>query len=293
MGISVIDAVPAEAIKQIIVRALAEDLGPLGKRGDCTSQALFSPHDSAEAIIRSKEPGVLSGAYLLAPLFAELDPVLSVTTLLADGELLKAGTEICRLQGAVQSILAGERCALNFLQRLSGIATLTARYAAAIAHTPAKLLDTRKTTPGLRPLEKTAVLHGGGVNHRFGLFDMMLIKDTHVRRCGGVAAALEKALRSRGASRSPKIEIEVQDRAEFEAAVRLRPDRIMLDNMSVDDMRHCVELLRSTGSTVELEASGNITLETIAAVAETGVDFISCGAITHSAKAIDIHLVIM
>ena len=141
--------------------------------------------------------------------------------LLDDGNALSRGSEICRVHGPVRGILAGERIALNFLQRLSGIATLTARYCAAIAHTGARLLDTRKTTPGLRFLEKLAVRHGGGTNHRFGLFDMMLIKDTHIKRCGGVAAALEKALRSRGSASSPAIEVEVQNRAEFDEALRL------------------------------------------------------------------------
>jgi nicotinate-nucleotide pyrophosphorylase (carboxylating) len=292
MGFSVTAVVPREITDELLDRALAEDLGPRGSRGDCTSQALFSPSDSAAAVIKSKENGVLSGAYLLPPLFARLDPALRVTMLLRDGALLTPGAVICRLNGAVQSILAGERTALNFLQHLSGIATITARYAAAIAHTPARLLDTRKTTPGLRLTEKLAVVHGGGANHRFGLFDMMLIKDTHVKRCGGVAAALEKALRSRGKAKQPKIEIEVQSAAEFEEAIRRRPDRIMLDNMSTEHMRRCVEQARSAQCGVELEASGNITLETVAGVAETGVDFISCGAITHSAKALDIHLIL-
>ena len=175
-------------VDAIIQRALAEDLGT----GDCTSNALFSPDDRAEAIVRSKEHGVLSGAYLLSPLFSRIDSTIAVDLLLDDGALLAPDAEICRIQGPVRGILAGERTALNFLQRLSGIATITSTYIAAIAHTKARLLDTRKTTPGLRSLEKLAVRHGGGVNHRFGLFDMMLIKDTHVKRCGGVTAALKK-----------------------------------------------------------------------------------------------------
>jgi nicotinate-nucleotide pyrophosphorylase (carboxylating) len=191
----------------LLSRALAEDLG---KGGDITSNALFSRKDRASAVIRSNETGVLSGAYLLKPLFAKIDPSLRVTVLLADGGALAPGAEICRLKGSVRSILAGERTALNFLQRLSGIATLTARYAAAIRHTRAKLLDTRKTTPGLRALEKLAVRHGGGVNHRAGLSDMMLIKDTHVKQCGGVTAALKKAMASRGRAVEPEIEIEVR-----------------------------------------------------------------------------------
>jgi len=271
--------------------ALAEDLG---KGGDCTSNALFSPKDIGSAVIKSKEKGVLSGTYLLAPLFFKIDPSLSVAVLLSDGAPLEPGSEICRLKGSVRSILAGERIALNFLQRLSGIATMTARCVAAIRHTRAKLLDTRKTTPCLRALEKLAVRHGGGTNHRSGLFDMILIKDTHSKQCGGVTAALKKAMTSRGKAKEPKIEIEVQNAAEFAEALALRPDRIMLDNMSADAMRRCVEKMsKNCDMRVDLEASGNISLDNATEVAETGVDFISCGAITHSAKALDIHLVIV
>jgi nicotinate-nucleotide pyrophosphorylase (carboxylating) len=284
------DAEFNKQMSELLDCALAEDLG---NGGDCTSNALFSQKDIGSAVIKSKEKGVLSGAYLLAPLFAKIDPLLSVTVLLADGALLAPGAEICRLKGPVRSILAGERVALNFLQRLSGIATLTARYAAAIRHTKAKLLDTRKTTPGLRALEKLAVRHGGGENHRAGLFDMMLIKDTHSKQCGGVTAAIKKAMASRGNAGNLKIEIEVQNASEFAEALALRPDRIMLDNMSIDEIRECVEKMsKSRGMRIELEASGNISLDNAAEVAGTGVDFISCGALTHSAKALDIHLVI-
>jgi nicotinate-nucleotide pyrophosphorylase (carboxylating) len=283
----------AEFQKQLgvlIDRAIAEDLGTAG---DITSHALFSQKDIGGAVIISKEKGVLSGAYLLAPLFSKIDPALSVSVLLADGAVLGPGSEICRLKGPARSILAGERIALNFLQRLSGIATLTARYAAAVRHTSAKILDTRKTTPGMRPLEKLAVRHGGGGNHRAGLYDMMLIKDTHVRQCGGVMTALKKAMTFRGKAGKPKIEIEVQNASEFAEALALRPDRIMFDNMSVGDMRGCVEKMLACGVRVELEASGNITLDAVAETAETGVDYISCGALTHSAPALDIHLVIL
>jgi nicotinate-nucleotide pyrophosphorylase (carboxylating) len=298
MNIVFSDPAAREQISDLLDCALAEDLGSppgsLGKGGDCTSNALFSALDTGRAVIRSKENGVLSGAYLCAPLFAKIDPSLSLTMCADDGAPLAPGTEICRLSGKVQSILAGERTALNFLQHCSGIATLTSRYVAAIRHTGAKLLDTRKTTPGLRLLEKKAVRHGGGMNHRSGLFDMMLIKNTHIKRCGGVTAALTKALSARGPAKWPKIEIEVQSVREFDEALRLQPDRIMLDNMSVSAMRACVEkMTKSGGIRSELEASGNITLDTVAEVAETGVDFISCGAITHSAPALDIHLIML
>lgn len=277
-------------IDGLLDRAIDEDLGT---GGDCTSNALFPEDECAEAVIQSKEAGILSGVLLLKPLFSKINPSVLVTIPLDDGSELSPGSVICRLTGPVRGILAGERIALNFLQRLSGIATLTSQYCAAMVNTGARLLDTRKTTPGLRLLEKLAVRHGGGMNHRFGLFDMMLIKDTHVKRCGGVTAALEKALQSRGHATRPKIEVEVQSVREFEEAVELRPDRIMLDNMSLSAMRQCVEKKIAARAGVELEASGNVTLESIAAVAETGVNFVSCGSITHSAKALDIHLVIV
>jgi nicotinate-nucleotide pyrophosphorylase (carboxylating) len=290
VGISVIDTEFQRYLSSLIDRALAEDLG---KDGDITSNALFSKTDLAKAVIKSKAAGVLSGAYLLKPLFSRIDSSIATDLLLQDGDPLFKNTIICRIEGPVQGILCGERIALNFLQRLSGIATLTSRYVAAVAHTGATLLDTRKTVPGLRPLEKMAVLHGGGINHRHGLYDMMLIKDTHVKRAGGVSQALKKAFAARGGSRTPAIEIEVQTIAEFEEALVMSPDRIMLDNMSLDDLRSCVGKKAASNSTIELEASGAITLDSIAAVAETGVDFISCGAITHSAPVLDIHLVIL
>jgi nicotinate-nucleotide pyrophosphorylase (carboxylating) len=179
------------------------------------------------------------------------------------------------------------------LQRLSGIATVTSKYTAAIAHTATRLLDTRKTTPGLRYLEKMAVVHGGGHNHRIGLFDMILIKDTHVKRSGGVAQALKKAIEYRRLKNSTiKIEVEVQSIEEFKIALTYTPDRIMLDNMTTDQMRTCVDIIKKNSLPIETEASGNVTLSSIRAVAETGVDFISSGSITHSAPALDIHLLI-
>jgi nicotinate-nucleotide pyrophosphorylase (carboxylating) len=282
-------------IADLVERALVEDLGDAG---DVTSQAIFSADDRAAAVIRSKANGVLSGTALLAPLFSRIDPALVLDMKASDGAMLYPGTEICRLDGRVCAILAGERIALNFLQHLSGIASLTARYVAAIAHTKTRLLDTRKTTPTLRHFEKMAVLHGGGCNHRFGLYDMVLIKDTHVRRAGSVTNALRATMAARDAciarGSTMKIEVEVRSIAEFREALILRPDRIMLDNMPPADMRDCVNLVSAAGKeTAELEASGNITLDTIVAVAETGVDFISSGTITHSAPALDIHLVIV
>lgn len=290
MGITVTILDEQVYIDDLIIRSLSEDLGV---HGDITSRSIFEKSDTAQAVIRSKASGTLSGAWLLKPLFSKIDASLSVTILKNDGDILEKGTEICRLNGAVQSILAGERVALNFLQRLSGIATQTALLVKEIAHTKTRLLDTRKTTPSLRLVEKRAVLHGGGCNHRFGLFDMILIKDTHVKRAGGVVPALEKAFQySRGINKVA-VEVEVQTVEEFSQALALGPERIMLDNMSLDTMKTCVGLAQKAKSACELEASGNITAKTIREVAETGVDFISCGSITHSAPSLDIHLIIV
>jgi len=279
-----------QLLEQLIDSALKEDLGI---RGDVTTDAIFADNDQAEAVIRSKCNGVISGLYLIKPLFTKLDKTIDVKINAADGDKMQPGTILCTLKGSVKTILAGERLALNFLQRLSGVATMTAKYTDAIAHTHTRLLDTRKTTPMLRYLEKLAVVHGGGCNHRFGLFDMILIKDTHVKRAGGVGNALKKAIAFRGNDTGLKIEAEVQSVAELEEALVFTPDRIMLDNMSITDMKRCVEIVKQSGKKVELEASGNITVATIASVAETGVDFISCGAITHSAPSVDIHLLIV
>jgi nicotinate-nucleotide pyrophosphorylase (carboxylating) len=282
--------VDEQLLYQLIDAALKEDLGLCG---DVTSDAVFSDNDQAEAVIRSKGDGVCSGLYLLKPLFAKINKSLEIEIKAADGDRIQSGTILCTLKGPVKGILAGERVALNFLQRLSGIASLTYKYVNAISHTSTRLLDTRKTTPMLRYLEKLAVVHGGGCNHRFGLFDMILIKDTHVKRSGGVGNALTNAQNFRGNDTSLKIEVEVQSIAELEEALKFNPDRIMLDNMSISDMKSSVSIVKNSGKVVELEASGNITLSTIAAVAETGVDFISCGSITHSAPSMDIHLLIV
>ncbi len=276
----------------LIRRALEEDLGPLG---DVTSMAVIQATHRAEALIEAKEPGVLSGAYLIDPVFRLLDPGLSQELLLQEGAVMEKGSAIARISGPTRSILAGERVALNFLQHLSGIATRTAGLVSLLAGTRAVLLDTRKTTPGLRSLEKQAVRAGGGRNHRSGLYDMILIKDTHVRACSGPRAAVTKARRFR--EQDPvrsglAIEVEVQSREEFLEALRAEPDRIMLDNMGLDEIRESVRLRDQRAPGVELEASGNITESTIRAVALTGVDFISSGALTHSVRALDIHLVI-
>jgi nicotinate-nucleotide pyrophosphorylase (carboxylating) len=277
-------------IDAIIRGAIAEDFG---KNGDITSCAIFDEKTRGRAVIKSKDSGVLSGAYLLKPIFFALSPSLVVDRVLDDGSRLEPGSRICALNGPLRGILGGERIALNFLQRLSGIATSTAFCAGLISHTKTRLLDTRKTTPLLRLLEKRAVLHGGGFNHRFGLFDMVLIKDTHIKAAVGPAAAIAKARSFVSLSRTnTKIECEVQTWEEFLEAVKMAPNRIMLDNMNLSLLEKCVTYARGSSMSIELEASGNITPDTIARVAETGVDFISMGCLTHSVKALDIHLVI-
>ena len=281
---------PAQ-LERVVKATLEEDFG---SAGDITSAAIFTPDETAEAVIRSKSDGVVSGMRLVEPVFSRCDARCRVEPVCEDGTVVAAGSVIATVAGPIRGILAGERTALNFLQRLSGIATQTSRFVAEIAGTSCRLLDTRKTTPLLRGFEKEAVLHGGGCNHRYGLFDMLLIKDTHVKRSGGVGPALERAVRYRDAAGTPelKIEVEVQSAEEFVTALQYRPDRIMLDNMSVELMRECVMLRTSREPAVELEASGNVTLATVGAIAATGVDYISSGAITHSAPALDIHLTI-
>jgi len=297
---------PSDSIINLLTSALAEDLG---EEGDITTAAIFDADDAGEALIRCKQKGVLSGITLVAPLFGLVDkylashissasaalPVTTVEAYCADGDPVEPGKAVCRITGAVRSILAGERTILNLIQRLSGIATLTSAMVRELSSGGAKtrLLDTRKTTPGMRALEKAAVRHGGGVNHRAGLYDMILIKDTHVKRAGGITEALAKALAWRGDSATPKIEVEAQSIIEFVSALRLKPDRIMLDNMSPKEIEICVDERDASGLKIELEASGNITLGILSAIAATNVDYISCGAITHSAPALDFHLVML
>jgi nicotinate-nucleotide pyrophosphorylase (carboxylating) len=278
------------SLNSLVRQALTEDLGP---RGDITSQAIFDKGSSARAVIQSKASGVCSGTKLIEPLFHSLDKSITVSVLRESAAAIEPGTRICGLSGHMHAILAGERTALNFLQHLSGVATATRFLAEKIAHTRAKLLDTRKTTPLLRALEKEAVVHGGGTNHRFGLFDMILVKHTHVKAAGSVTAALRRAQAFvKKSGLDVKIEAETQTAKEFEEALACAPQRIMLDNMSIAEMAKCVQIARAAAPGIELEASGNVTAETIVAIAETEVDFISVGAITHSAAIVDMHLLI-
>lgn len=265
-----------------VERALAEDLG----EGDLTTRAVVPDGARAHARIRQKEPGVLAGLRVAQAVFERVDPELAFETLAPEGEWREPGP-VAEITGSAASILAAERVALNFLGRLSGVATLTARYVRAVEGTGTRILDTRKTTPGLRELEKEAVRSGGGVSHRSGLYDAILVKENHAALAGGVGEAARLAL-----ERAPEgitVEIECRTSSELQEALDSGISRILLDNMPPDELRAAVEL---AASRAELEASGGITLDTIRAVAETGVDYVSVGALTHSAPALDVSLLL-
>lgn len=270
------------AVHRLIALALEEDLG----RGDVTSEALIPPDRQATGEVTVKAPGVVAGLEVAAAVFHAVDPTLGWEALACDGDAVTPGQVVARVTGRARSLLAAERTALNFLQRLSGIATGTARYVEALRGTRARLVDTRKTTPGWRYLEKMAVRAGGGSSHRLDLAGGILIKDNHLALSGSDIAAAIRAARAYG-PHTVRLEIEVTDLAGVEAALAAGADIILLDNMSLSHMRRAVELVAGRAL---VEASGGITQETIRAVAETGVDLISCGAITHSARALDISL---
>jgi len=269
------------AMRDLIQRALDEDLGG----GDLTSRAVVPEGSLATGVVIAKADGIAAGVDVAAAVFAAVDRELSVESRAADGDRVAAGDELLALSGDARAILAGERVALNLLGRLSGVATLTARYVAAVDGTRTRILDTRKTTPGMRALEKAAVVAGGGTSHRFGLYDAILVKENHVRVAGGVGEAARRALAD--APEGVVVEIEVESLDELDEALAAGIGRVLLDNMDPDLLRAAVE---RTAGRAELEASGGITLETARAVAETGVDFISVGALTHSAPALDVSL---
>ncbi len=273
---------PWESLDRLVKEALAEDLGR--PPSDATSEALIDQNASGAAEIRAKAPIVLAGLEAARRTFAALDPEVVFTGRAADGDHLGPGGLIATVEGSLRAILSAERTALNFLQRLSGIATGTARFVEAVAGTRARILDTRKTTPGWRALEKYAVRCGGGTNHRMGLYDAVLIKDNHIRAAGGVAKALDRA---RGAGRKLPVEVEVESISALHEALDAGAKRVLLDNMGLDELREAVAV---TAGRARLEASGGITLETVRSVAETGVDFISVGALTHSTPAADLSL---
>lgn len=268
----------------IVDLALAEDAGG----GDVTTLATVPPGTHAAGTLLVKAAGVLSGVDVAGAVFRRVNPTLDYQVRIGDGRKVNPGDRIADVSGSAHGILAAERVALNLLQRLSGIATLTASYVEAVAGTNAKIIDTRKTGPGLRMLEKAAVRHGGGRNHRFGLSDGILIKDNHLAAIGG-SDRVTRAVRQAAAlaPHTMRVEVEVTTLAEVEEAVAAGADAILLDNMDVATMRQAVELV--AGRAI-LEASGGVNLQTVRAIAETGVDLISVGALTHSAPALDISL---
>lgn len=270
------------SVTELLRAALAEDVG----RGDLTTEAAVPAGLRARAEIVAKQEGVLAGLPIVPRLFALLGSTEAEVELhLADGAEFEEGTSLATLFGPAEDLLAGERVALNFVQRLSGIATLARRFVHAVAGTKARIADTRKTTPGLRLLEKYAVRVGGGQNHRFALDDGVLIKDNHLAAAGGVTAAVSRARRR--VPHTLRIEVECATLAEVEEALAAGADAVLLDNMRPQEMRAAVEAVAGRALT---EASGGVTLETVRAVAETGVDLISVGALTHSAPAVDLSM---
>jgi nicotinate-nucleotide pyrophosphorylase (carboxylating) len=268
-------------IEAAVARALAEDVGT----GDVTTEATVDPGTRARAVITQKAPGVVFGLDVTEATFTALDHDASIERLAPEGEW-RDGGPVLRVEGRARGLLTAERTALNFLQRLSGVATMAARYVREIEGTGARILDTRKTTPGLRGLEKAAVAAGGATNHRAGLYDAILIKENHIAAAGGIAEAVRRA---RAAAPGLPLEVEARTLEEVEEALEAGAPWILLDNMSVAELREAV--LHVAGR-AELEASGGITLETLRDAAATGVDFISVGALTHSAPALDFSLIL-
>jgi nicotinate-nucleotide pyrophosphorylase (carboxylating) len=270
----------------LIRHALEED----GAEADITTLCTVPADHQAKASIIARQAGIIAGLIVASATFRELDPQVSVELLVEDGTTVEAGQVVAHLSGPARSLLSAERVALNFLGRLSGIATLTAQCVSALEGTKARILDTRKTSPGLRSLEKEAVRLGGGHNHRFNLSDGVLIKDNHIKAAGGIVPAITLARRM--APHLLKIEVECESLAEVQEALKAGADVLLLDNMQVETMRSAVDLVRRVSPHVLIEASGNIGTNTtkLAAVAATGVDFVSLGAITHSAPNFDVSL---
>jgi nicotinate-nucleotide pyrophosphorylase (carboxylating) len=271
---------PPLLVEKAVADALAEDLG---LTGDITTQATVAQEARAYGSIGARKQGVVAGMQLVKAAFKALDPAAAVEVIVADGGRVVTNGDIARVSGNARALLGAERVAMNYLGHLSGIATLTRRYVEAVAGTNARIIDTRKTTPGLRAFEKLAVRAGGGLNHRFGLFDAILIKDNHIVAAGGVGPALERARALAG--HTVKIEVEVTTLDELAQALPHRPDAVLLDNMPLALLREAVAKVAGRAIT---EASGGVNLETVRGIADTGVDLISVGALTHSAPNLDV-----
>jgi nicotinate-nucleotide pyrophosphorylase (carboxylating) len=275
------DILVTPQIERLIRDSLDEDIGP----GDLATMATIKANAQGTGLFRAKKDGVVAGLVLLDRIFYFLDPKVKINLLSRDGDAVKSGTVVAEALGPVRALLLAERTALNFLQRLSGTATLTRKYVEAVEGFPCKVLDTRKTTPGLRTLEKYAVRMGGGMNHRIGLYDAALVKDNHIEATGSIAEAV-KAVR-RHAPFMAKVEVEAANFQQVQEAIDAGADVIMLDNMTIAQM---AEAVRRVNKRAWVEASGGITLDSIRQVAETGVDFISSGALTHSAPVVDFNM---
>jgi nicotinate-nucleotide pyrophosphorylase (carboxylating) len=280
VGFAVVNALAGPSLAELVQSALREDLGT----GDVTSEATVPEHARARARIVQKAGGVIYGLEAALLAFRLMDPGLCIEQRGPEGEWREPGAVVLVATGNARALLGAERTALNFLGRLSGIATATALGVRELAGTTTRLLDTRKTTPGLRALEKEAVVAGGGTNHRAGLYDAILIKENHIATAGGIAAAVAAA---RAHAPALEVEVEVRGVAEIDEAIAAGAERLLLDNMSVDELRSAVSRVAGRA---QLEASGRITLETLRAVAATGVDFVSMGSLTHSAAALDLSL---
>jgi nicotinate-nucleotide pyrophosphorylase (carboxylating) len=272
-----------------VILALEEDR----YTGDITTLATISPEQQGHAVIKAKTAGILAGAAVAEEVFRACDPGLSLSFSSHDGDAVEPGATVLDVSGSIASLLMAERTVLNFMQRMSGIATRTKAYVSKIAHTGAAILDTRKTVPGLRYFDKEAVRIGGGKNHRFGLFDMILIKDNHIDASGSVENALRKAIAYRNRHRlNVQIETEVRTLEELAEALHSSPDIVLLDNFSIEQLQHAVAYARSVAPSLKLEASGNVGMHNVTAIAETGVDYISIGELTHSVTALDLSMTI-
>jgi nicotinate-nucleotide pyrophosphorylase (carboxylating) len=277
-------ALTSAELTELVHRALAEDVGG----GDVTTEATVAADARANALITQKAPGAIYGLEPAELAFALLDEHVAVERLVQEGVWREEGGPVLRAQGSARALLTGERTALNFLTHLSGVASMAARAARAVQGTGAKVLDTRKTTPGLRILEKAAVAAGGASNYRIGLFDAILIKENHIAAAGGIAAAVGRA-RAQAPELAATLEVEVRDPQEIEQALAAGAPRLLLDNMDEGQLR---EAVAQVAGRAELQASGGVTLESVRAIAQTGVDFISMGALTHSAPALDLSLIL-
>lgn len=276
-------------IEKLIDRALREDVGG----GDITSQFVVDRDLKGTAIILAKEKGILAGLKIVQRVFNKVDPGLKFTPFVRDGDRIRPKVKIATIEGNIRSILKSERTALNFIQQLSGVATFTSTFVNKVKGTSVEILDTRKTVPGLRALQKYAVKLAGGQNHRMGLYDMILIKENHIKAAGGVAEAIKRAKSySKKRLKTGKLKIEVETRTlkEVEKTAQMGVDMIILDNMSLPQIRKAVKVIRALDEKIKIEVSGNIDLSRVRQIAKTGVDFISVGALTHSAKALDFSL---